>query len=271
MRRNFSLVARDSLQFTRCSLLIVKSLVVTKFARYSLQKLLVAKKSLFTRCKILSLLVAEVARCKNHSSVVAKGAIQKVLLLETSSFWPPSPLVRSCSFYMYPPSTYFRFSELPLPLHPPPAPSLPASSSKKCSANVRIGLISTLPLFVLIRFLRTPLPARRTYFLNDSKFARCWRSGVTFTIFIKNLTPSQVFSCEFLQNFKNTYFVGYLRTAASENNIKRSTNFLQILLNVYQLFLDIVFTNKCLYRLWIWLNYWIVWTELNTEAAAAAL
>ena len=44
MRRNFSLCARYSLKFTRCSLLVVKSLV--------------------TRCKIRSLLVAEVARCK---------------------------------------------------------------------------------------------------------------------------------------------------------------------------------------------------------------
>ena len=44
LRRNFSLVTRYSLKFTRCSLLVVKSLV--------------------TRCKIRSLLVAEVARCK---------------------------------------------------------------------------------------------------------------------------------------------------------------------------------------------------------------
>ena len=45
MRCNFSRVARYSLKFTCCSLLVVKSLV--------------------TRCKIRSLLVAEVARCKN--------------------------------------------------------------------------------------------------------------------------------------------------------------------------------------------------------------
>ena len=43
-RRNFSLVARYSLKFIRCSLLVVKSLV--------------------TRCKICSLLVAQVACCK---------------------------------------------------------------------------------------------------------------------------------------------------------------------------------------------------------------
>ena len=43
-RRNFSLVARYLLKFTRCSLLVVKSLV--------------------TLCKICSSLVVEVARCK---------------------------------------------------------------------------------------------------------------------------------------------------------------------------------------------------------------
>ena len=53
-RRNFSLITRYSLKFTRCSLLVVKSLV--------------------TRCKIRSLLVAEVARCKNHSLLVAEVA-----------------------------------------------------------------------------------------------------------------------------------------------------------------------------------------------------
>ena len=44
MRRNFSLVARYSLKFTHCSLLVVKSPV--------------------TRCKICSLLVAKVSLCK---------------------------------------------------------------------------------------------------------------------------------------------------------------------------------------------------------------
>ena len=85
-RRNFSLVARYSLKFTRCSLLIAK------FARYSLQKLLVAKihlllvaeiarckKSLVPRCKIRLLLVAEVASknlfvVKNYSFLIPKFA-----------------------------------------------------------------------------------------------------------------------------------------------------------------------------------------------------
>ena len=99
MRRNFSHVARYSLKFLCCSLLVAKSLVtcckishyslhkllvaknhsllVAKFARYSLEKLLVAKNHLLFVAKFacyslqkllieksLSLLVAEVARCK---------------------------------------------------------------------------------------------------------------------------------------------------------------------------------------------------------------
>ena len=77
--RNFSFVACYSLKITRCSLLIVKSLVT----RCKIHSLFVAevarcKKSLVTRCKIGSLLAAEVPRCKNslvvknHSLFVAK-------------------------------------------------------------------------------------------------------------------------------------------------------------------------------------------------------
>ena len=99
-RRSFSFVARYSFKLTRCSLLIVKSLVtrckiclllVAEVTRY--KNLLVTrcrscplqKKSLVTRCKIRLLLVVEVAKLtrylfqklfltKNHSLVVAKFA-----------------------------------------------------------------------------------------------------------------------------------------------------------------------------------------------------
>ena len=65
IRRNFSLVARSSLKFTRCSLIVVKSRV----ARCKMCLLLVAevahcKKSLVTRCEIFSLLVA---KCSHYS------------------------------------------------------------------------------------------------------------------------------------------------------------------------------------------------------------
>ena len=111
-RRNISLVARYSLKFTRCSLLLVKTFVtcckirlllvaevarckkslVTRFqnllvtrcrscsfqkvTRYSLQKLLVAKKSFVTRCKIRSILVAEI-----HSLLITEVAHCKKLLV----------------------------------------------------------------------------------------------------------------------------------------------------------------------------------------------
>ena len=82
-RRNFSLVARNLLKFTRCSLLVIKSLVT----RCKICSLLVAevarcKKSLVTRCKIRSLLVAEVARCKK--SLITRCKIRSLLVAEVA-------------------------------------------------------------------------------------------------------------------------------------------------------------------------------------------
>ena len=66
LRRNFSLVARYSLKFTRCSLLFVKSLV--------------------TRCKIRSSLVAEVARCKKSLVTCCRScSLQKSLVTRCTS------------------------------------------------------------------------------------------------------------------------------------------------------------------------------------------
>ena len=84
LRCNFSLVARYSLKFTRCSLLVVKSLVT----RCKIRSLLVAevarcKKSLVTRCKIRLLLVAEVARGKK--SLVTRFNIRSLLVAKTHS------------------------------------------------------------------------------------------------------------------------------------------------------------------------------------------
>ena len=95
MRCNFSLVARYSLKFNRCLLLVAKSLVtrcrscsLQKFTRYSLQKLLVAKNhsllvAKFARYSLQKLLVA-----KNHSLLVAKFArysLQKLLVAKIYS------------------------------------------------------------------------------------------------------------------------------------------------------------------------------------------
>ena len=90
-RRNFSLVARYSLKFTRCLLLVVKSLVtrckihpllvaknhslpVAKFARYSLQKLLVAKNHSLLDAKFARYSLPKFLVAKNHSLLVAKFA-----------------------------------------------------------------------------------------------------------------------------------------------------------------------------------------------------
>ena len=75
-RRNFSLVARYSLKFTRCLLLVVKSLITC----CKIRSLLVAE---VAPCKKSLLLVAEVARRENHSLLVAKFArysLQKLLV-----------------------------------------------------------------------------------------------------------------------------------------------------------------------------------------------
>ena len=78
-RRNFSLVARYSLNFTSWSFLVVKSLVI----RCKIRSLLAAevarwKKLLVTRCKIHSLLVAKFARYSLQKSLVAKNCLLPV-------------------------------------------------------------------------------------------------------------------------------------------------------------------------------------------------
>ena len=98
-RRNYSLLARYSLKFTRHSLLIVKSLV----ARCKIPLLLVAC------CKVCSLLVAEVARCKkivtrrdicslliagvarSNKSLVSRFKIHWILLAKNHSLLKESP------------------------------------------------------------------------------------------------------------------------------------------------------------------------------------
>ena len=62
-RRNVSLVARYSLKFIRCLLLVVKSLVTRcKICLLLVAEMARCKKTVVTRCKICSLFVAEVTR-----------------------------------------------------------------------------------------------------------------------------------------------------------------------------------------------------------------
>ena len=84
-RRNFSLVTCYWLKFTRCLLLVVKSLVT----RCKTRLLLVAevprcKQSLVTRCRIDSLLVAEVAHYKNSLLTCCK--IYSLLVAEVARY-----------------------------------------------------------------------------------------------------------------------------------------------------------------------------------------
>ena len=99
-RRNFSLVARYSLKFTRCPLLVVKSLVT----RCKIFLLLIAevtrcKKSLVTRCKIRSSLVVEAARWKDHSLVVAEVSRCKKLFVTRENNNKSIKLGESFSFF----------------------------------------------------------------------------------------------------------------------------------------------------------------------------
>ena len=94
LRRNFSLVARCSLKFTRCSLLVVKSLITRcKFARYLSQKFLVAKKSLVTRfrsCSLqkitcYSLQISLATRCRSYSlQKITRYSLQNWLVTHCS-------------------------------------------------------------------------------------------------------------------------------------------------------------------------------------------
>ena len=92
-RRNFSLVARYSLKFTPCSLIVVKSLVtrckicwllVVEVARCKKSLVTRCKKSLVTRCRSCSFLVAEASRCKKSRITRCKFRsllVAKILLL----------------------------------------------------------------------------------------------------------------------------------------------------------------------------------------------
>ena len=99
------------------------------------------------------------------------------------------------------------------------------------------------------------------YSLQNSLVALC-RSGVTCYYVIKKGTSVQVFSHEYLRNFKNMYSVEHLWTAASENNMKTSTNFLKFLFNVNNIFLfDLIKYDNCYGIIFDLINM-IIFTEL---------
>ena len=78
-RHNFSLVTHYSLKFSRCSLLVIKSLVtrckirsLQKFTSYLLQKLLVVKNHLLLLVKLARYSLQKLLVAKSHSLFVAK-------------------------------------------------------------------------------------------------------------------------------------------------------------------------------------------------------
>ena len=112
-RRNFSLVAPYSLKFTRCSLLVVKSLVTCckicsllvaevvrcKESRYSLQNLLVTRCRSCSLQKITRYSLQKLLVAKNHSLLVAKFArysLQKFLVAKLTRYSLQNSLVTRC-------------------------------------------------------------------------------------------------------------------------------------------------------------------------------
>ena len=81
LRRKSSLFARYSLKFSRCSFLVVKSIVDrSKICSLLVAEVALCKKSLVTHCKVRLLLVAEVVRWKK-SLVMPKyqlGGVRKM-------------------------------------------------------------------------------------------------------------------------------------------------------------------------------------------------
>ena len=91
-RRNFSLVARYSLKFTRCSLLVVKS------TRYSLQKLLVAKNHSLIVAKSTRYSLQKITRYSLQNLLITR--CRSCSLQKSTHYWLQDSLVtrcRSCS------------------------------------------------------------------------------------------------------------------------------------------------------------------------------
>ena len=82
----------------------------------------------------------------------------------------------------------------------------------------------------LVRYSLQKFFAAKNHLLLVVKFARCSLQKWSHFCSLKWL-QHRSFSCNFLRNFKNTFSVEHLPTAATEKNIKMSTDFLQFLIN----------------------------------------
>ena len=81
-------------------------------------------------------------------------------------------------------------------------------------------------MMVFLNFNRNTEPATRKCIVKDgflenlSKFTRkymCWSIFFQACHFIKKETPTRVFFCSFSKIFRNSFFTGHLRKAASGN------------------------------------------------------
>ena len=110
-------------------------------------------------------------------------------------------------------------------------------------------LVAKNHLFLVAKFARYSL--QKNHLLLVAKFARCLlQKWSHFLQLYEKVTPPQVLSCEFLRNYKSTYSLEHLQTAASENNSKASTNFLQFLRQVFHFDLSLIeLLLNCLIKL----------------------
>ena len=166
---------------TRCSLLVTRSrsCSLQKITRYWLQRLLVVKN--------YSLLVAKLARsslqkkliARNHSLLVAKFARYSLQKLQVPKHL--SLLVAKITLYSLQKLLVAKNHSLLV--------AVVASSKKSLVTRCKICLLLDAEIYEEVLWLY-------------------WK-----------VTPAEVLSCKFLQNFKNIYSVEHLQTSASENNI----------------------------------------------------
>ena len=99
-----------------------------------------------------------------------------------------------------------------------------------CCKKSLVSRCRSCSLQKVTRYSLQKLLVAKNHSLPVAKFARCsMQKWSHFLQLYEKVSPAQVFSCDFLRNFKNIYSVEHLQTAASENNIKRHQTFYSFL------------------------------------------
>ena len=171
----------------------------------------------FTRCSLLvaknhSLLIGEVARCKIRSLLLGKVACFKKI----TCYSLQNLLITRCRSCSLQKITCYSLQKITR-----------YSLQKITRYSLQNSLVTRCRSCSLQKITPYSLQKITRYSL---KFARCsLQKWSHFSQLYEKVTPAQVFSCEFLRNFKNTYSVEHLQTGASENNIKRQPTFYSFL------------------------------------------